>query len=121
MEGSKFTVFALFYFVFEGNFQSTNPPGGLYLEGRFNRGVFCVTGLGGLYLEGLIHRGAYFRNFTVHNYSDRRTLSFLNKVSCNECKQRGTFVILKINLFRLIGSFGLIILLQVWLTSRLIY
>ena len=37
--GSRFTVFALFYFVFEG----------LYLEGRFN-----VTSLGGLYLEGLI-------------------------------------------------------------------
>ena len=35
--GSKFTVFALFYFVFEGNFPSTSPPppggGGLYLEG----------------------------------------------------------------------------------------
>ena len=24
--GSKFTVFALFYFVFEGNFSSTSPP-----------------------------------------------------------------------------------------------
>ena len=57
--GSKFTVFALFYFVFEGNFPSTSPPrggGGLYLEGRLNGGLFCVTGLGGgcLYLEGLI-------------------------------------------------------------------
>ena len=59
--GSKFTVFALFYFVFESNFQSTSSPrgggGGLYLEGRFNGGFFCVTGLGwggGLYLEGLI-------------------------------------------------------------------
>ena len=29
-------------------------PGGLYLEGRFNGGFFCVTSLGGLYLEGLI-------------------------------------------------------------------
>ena len=42
-------------------------PGGLYLEGRFNEGFFCVTGLGGLYLGG---GGAYtwrglFRNFTV--------------------------------------------------------
>ena len=64
--GSKFTVFALFYFVFEGNFPSTSPRGGLYLEGRFNGGFFCVTGFGGLYLEGLIHGGAYFRNFTVH-------------------------------------------------------
>ena len=25
--GGKFTVFALFYFVFEGNFPSTSPPG----------------------------------------------------------------------------------------------
>ena len=35
--GRKFTVFALFYFVFEGNFQ-VQSPGGLYLEGRFNGG-----------------------------------------------------------------------------------
>ena len=53
--GSKFTVFALCYFVFEGNFQ-VQPPGGLYLEGRFNGGFFAlrVWGGGGLYLEGLI-------------------------------------------------------------------
>ena len=38
--GSKFTVFALFYFVFEGNFPSTSPLG-LYLEGRFNEGFFA--------------------------------------------------------------------------------
>ena len=63
---SKFTVFALFYFVFEGNFPSTSPRGGLYFEGRFNGGVLCVTSLGGLYLEGLIHGGAYFGNFTVY-------------------------------------------------------
>ena len=56
--------FALFYFAFEGNFQ-VQAPGDLYLEGRFNGGFFCITGLGGLYLEGLIHGGAYFRNFTV--------------------------------------------------------
>ena len=63
--GSKFTVFALFYFVFEGNFPSASPRGGLYLEGRFNGGFFCVTSLGGLYLWGLIHERAYFRNFPV--------------------------------------------------------
>ena len=56
MVGSKFTVFVLFYFVFEGNFPRTSykPPGGLYLEGRFNGGFFCITSLGGLYLDGLI-------------------------------------------------------------------
>ena len=36
---SKFTVFALFYFVFEGNFPSTSPWRayiwrGLYMEGQ---------------------------------------------------------------------------------------
>ena len=41
------------------------PPGDLYLEGGFNGGFFCVTGLGGFYLEGFTHEGAYFRNFTV--------------------------------------------------------
>ena len=62
--GSKFTVFALFYFVFEGNFRSTSPRGAYIWRGDLTDG-FCVTGLGGLYLEGLIHGGAYFRNFTV--------------------------------------------------------
>ena len=58
--GRKFAVFALFYFVFEGNFQVQVPGGGLYLEGRFNGGFFCVMSSG-----GLIHGGAYFRNFKV--------------------------------------------------------
>ena len=62
--GCKFTVFALFDFVFEGNFPSTSPWG-LIFGRAIERRVFCVTSLGGLYLEGLIHGGAYFRNFTV--------------------------------------------------------
>ena len=62
--GSKFIVFALFYFAFEGGFPSTR--GGFYLEGRFDGGFFCVTGLEGLYLEGLIDGRVYFRNFTVN-------------------------------------------------------
>ena len=51
--GRKFTIFALFYFVFEGKFQVQAPRGGLYLEGWFNV-RFCLTILGDLYLEGLI-------------------------------------------------------------------
>ena len=56
--GRKFTVFALFYFVFEGNFQ-VQAPGGLYLEGRFNGGFLRYE------FGGLIFGGAYFRNFTI--------------------------------------------------------
>ena len=31
--GSKFTIFALFYFVFEGRFSKYKLPGGIYSEG----------------------------------------------------------------------------------------
>ena len=62
--GSKFTVFALFYFVFEGRIPSTSLQAAYIWRGNLTEGFF-VTGLGGLYLEGLIHGGAHFRNFTV--------------------------------------------------------
>ena len=57
--GSKFTVFALFYFVFEGNFPSTSPRGGLYWRRRFNGGVLALPVWEayiwrGVYIEGLI-------------------------------------------------------------------
>ena len=55
--GSKLTVFALFYCVFEGTYPSTRMGD---LTERFLSYRF-----GGLYLEGLIHGGAYFQNFTV--------------------------------------------------------
>ena len=46
--GRKFSVFALVYFVFEGNFQVQAPPGGgLYLEGRINGGFFPLRVWGG--------------------------------------------------------------------------
>ena len=57
--GRKFTIFALFYFVFEGKFQVQAPPGGLYSEGRFNGG-FSALQFWGAYIGG-----AYFRNFMV--------------------------------------------------------
>ena len=62
--GSKFAVFALFYFVFEGNFPSTSPRGAHIWRGNLTEGFLCY-GFGGLFLEGLIHGGAYFWNFTV--------------------------------------------------------
>ena len=64
--GSKFTVFALFYFVFEGNFPSTSP-----------QGAYVWTGLGGLYLEGLIFRilrHPYTKNANAKNITHKRGL-----------------------------------------------
>ena len=70
----KFTIFALFYFVFEGKFQVQAPQGAYIGRGDEQR-VFCVTILGGLYLEGLIHGGAYFRNFTVYTFYTMKNIN----------------------------------------------
>ena len=45
--GSKFTVFALFYFVFEGNFPSISPPG------AYNGGFFSLPFWGPYIWRGL--------------------------------------------------------------------
>ena len=58
--GSKFTVFASFWFVFEGNFPSTSPLRGLYLEGRFKGRFLCYR------FGGLIFGGACLRNIRSH-------------------------------------------------------
>ena len=42
-----------FYFVFEGNFPSTSPRGGLYLEGRFNGVIFALQVWGAYIWRGL--------------------------------------------------------------------
>ena len=60
--GSKCTVFALFFFVFEGNFPSTSPRGVYIWRGDLTEG-FLLHRFG-----GLIDGGAYFRNFTVSQF-----------------------------------------------------
>ena len=57
--GSKFTLWALFYFVFEGNFPSTSHWGAYIWRGDLTEGFLRY------WFEGLIFGGAYFRNFTV--------------------------------------------------------
>ena len=52
--GSKFTVFALFYFVFEGNFPSTSPRGAYIWRGDLTEGFLRYR------FGGLIHGGAIF-------------------------------------------------------------
>ena len=51
--GSKFTVFALFYFVFGGNFPSTSPRGAYIWRGDLTEGFLCYK------FGGLLFGGAY--------------------------------------------------------------
>jgi len=72
--GSKFTVLALFYFVFEGNFPSTSPRGAYIWRGDLTEGFFALPVWRayiwrGLHMEGLIFgilRYALFINGEVH-------------------------------------------------------
>ena len=73
--GSKFTVFALFYFVFEGNFPITSPPGAYIWRGDLTEGFLRYR------FEWLIHGEAYFRNFTVI-FCEALIASFSNLVPC---------------------------------------
>ena len=78
--GRKFTVFALFYFAFEGNFRVQAPWGGAYIwRGDLTEGFFCVTGLRGLNVVGLIfgilryvtcilsYSSSVYKLITLHN------------------------------------------------------
>ena len=51
--GSNFNVFALFYFLFAGNFPSTSPRGAYIWRVDLTEG-FLGYQFGGLYMEGLI-------------------------------------------------------------------
>ena len=51
--GSKFTIFALFYFVFEGNFPSTSPWGAYIMEGQLSGGFFALPIRGAYTWRGL--------------------------------------------------------------------
>ena len=63
--GTKFTIFALFYFVFEGKFQVQAPRGAYIRRGDLTEGFLRYD------FGGLIHGGAYFRNFSKYEESPR--------------------------------------------------
>jgi len=59
MVGRKFTVFSLFYFVFEGTVSKYKPVGAYIQRGHLMEGFLCYG------FEGLIRGGAYFQNSMV--------------------------------------------------------
>ena len=67
--GTKFTVFALFYFVFEGNFQIQAPPPppgrGLTFAGTRGNGGFLALRVLGAYIHGELIFGILRYAFAV--------------------------------------------------------
>ena len=70
--GRKFTIFALFYFVFENKFYVQAPRGAYIQRGDLTEGFLRYD------FDGLIFGGAYFRNFTVistKSFSDQKIVT----------------------------------------------
>ena len=78
--GSKFTVFALFYFVFEGNFPSTSPRGAYIWRGDLTEG-FLRYEFGGLIFGGAYTRRGLFSEFYgIYSDTNSTTLEMRRKV-----------------------------------------
>ena len=84
--GSKFTVFALFYFVFEGNFQ-VQAPGEAYIWRGDLTESFLRYEFGGLIFGGAYTRRGLFSEFYgmylsrhKNSHKDKDTMGFLRPV-----------------------------------------
>ena len=75
--GSKFTVFALFYFVFEGNFPSTSPRGAYIWRSDLTEGFLRYR------FGGLIFGGAYTRR-EFYGVSEEHPVGRLQETSISE-------------------------------------
>ena len=86
--GSKFTVFALFYFIFGDNFPSRSPRGAYIWRGDLTEG-FLPCRFGGLIFGGAYTwRGLFseFYGISSHLLMDRKGI-FVACVSCaSHCK-----------------------------------
>ena len=70
--GRKFIVFALFYFVFEGNFPSTSPRGAYIWRGDLTEGFLRYE------FGGLVFGGAYtWRGLFSEFYGIFKTLGLI--------------------------------------------
>ena len=75
--GSKFTIFALFYFVFEGNFPSTSPRGAYIWRGDLMEGFLRYR------FGVLIFGGAYTWRGLFSKFYSMLWLSFIGGLSSN--------------------------------------
>ena len=83
---SEFTVFALFYFVFEGNFPSTSPWGAYIWRSYLMEGCLRYR-FGGLVFGGACTWRGLFSEFYGIFYGARETQFNLRKGLISHCKQ----------------------------------
>ena len=80
--GSKFTVFALFYFVLEGNFPSTSHRGAYIWRGDLTEG-FLRYRFGGFIFGGAYTWRGLFSEF--YGISPRHVVTAIKVICCVIC------------------------------------
>ena len=80
--GSKFTIFSLFYVVFEGNFPSTSPWGAYIWRGNLTEG-FLRYQFWGLLFGGAYTWGGLFSEFYGIYVPMHLKLTYIDKFMCN--------------------------------------
>ena len=73
--GKKFTIFSLFCFVFEGNFQVQAPGGACIRRGDLTEGFLCYK------FGGLMWRGLFLEFYSSLSYA--HTWNFPSKQTDN--------------------------------------
>ena len=79
--GRKFTIFALFYFVFEAKFQVQTPQGAYIRRGDLTEGFLCYD-FGGLIFGGIL------RDFTVSYLAVIDTRRLCTRIRTDEIKKK---------------------------------
>ena len=77
--GSTFTVFALFYFVFEGNFPSRSPRGAYIWRGNLTDGFLCYR-FGGLIFGGAYTWRGLFSEFYGKSFYEQQPYSLVRSL-----------------------------------------
>ena len=88
--GSKFTVFASLYFVFEGNFPSTSRRGAYIWRGDLTEGFLRYEFRGLILMKGLIHARLIFG--ILRYLKNQMEIAFISNYVYSHIKVTGMLV-----------------------------
>ena len=89
--GREFNVFALFYFVSEGNFPSTSPRGAYIWRGDFTEGFLCYEFEGLTFGWAYTWRGLFSEFYGIHDVIFT-ALGGEYKAEQNRCRELGVLL-----------------------------
>ena len=105
--GSKFTIFALFYFVFEDNFPSTGPWGAYIWRGDLTEGFFALLDWGAYIWRSLYMEGLFLEFYRIVFYKLRLNYGLFRQLSLEHWTVKFMTVKINSNKIWLVSSYNL--------------